>query len=132
METAEYSVPTPEVSTPPAEGAGTNEPLPNPALPAGYTEEELFVSGTATSFQPVDTPDDGEWTVELDDEADYRTRVIVRRPPPEQFSGTVIVEWFNVSAIESSPGLGVPLRGDRPGGPCLRRGERAGPGRRRR
>ena len=28
---------------------------------------------------------------------------IVRRPPAGQFSGTVIVEWFNVSAIESSP-----------------------------
>ena len=102
-ETAQYSVPTPEVSTPPAEGAGTNEPLPNPALPEGYTEEELFLSGAATSFLPVDTPDDGAWTVELDDEADYRTRVIVRRPPPEQFSGTVIVEWLNVSAFESSP-----------------------------
>ena len=39
----------------------------------------------------------------LGDEADYRTRVIVRRPPPEDFSGTVVVEWLNVSAIESSP-----------------------------
>ena len=29
--------------------------------------------------------------------------MIVRRPPPERFSGTVIVEWFNVSAIEASP-----------------------------
>jgi hypothetical protein len=102
-ETAQYSVPAPEVSPPPAEGAETNEPLPNPALPEGYTEEELFLSGTATSFQPVDTPNDGAWTVELDDEADYRTRVIVRRPSPERFSGTVIVEWLNVSAFESSP-----------------------------
>ena len=29
--------------------------------------------------------------------------MIVKRPPPERFSGTVIVEWFNVSAIEASP-----------------------------
>ena len=38
------------------------------------------------------------------EEAAYRTRVVVRRPAVEDFSGTVVVEWFNVSAIEAAPG----------------------------
>ena len=99
----EYTVPTPEVSRPPAEGAGISRPQPSSGLPAGYTEEELFLGGTATSFESIDTPDNGKWTVAPGDQADYRTRVIVRRPAPENFSGTVVVEWFNVSAIEASP-----------------------------
>jgi len=103
LETGEYTVPTPEVWRPPAEGAGISRPQPASAPPPGYTEEELFLGGTATSFESIDTPDNGEWTVARGDEADYRTRVIVRRPAAENFSGTVIVEWFNVSAIEASP-----------------------------
>ena len=99
----DYVVPAPQVAPPPAEGAGVASPQPASPMAEGYVEEELLVSGTATSFDAVDTPDDGEWTVALGDEADYATRVIVRRPPPERFSGTVIVEWFNVSAIEASP-----------------------------
>ncbi len=102
-EMAEYTVPAATVSAPPAEGAGVVSPQPAVALPDGYTEEELFVEGTATSFVADDTPDDGTWTARPDDTAAYRTRVIVKRPPPEQFSGTVIVEWYNVSAIEASP-----------------------------
>ena len=40
-------------------------------------------------------------------EAEYRTRVVVRRPAAaEDFSGTVLVEWFNVSAIEAAPDWG--------------------------
>jgi hypothetical protein len=103
LQAGDHTVRSPEVAPPPAEGAGISSP--QPAVPAaeGYVTEELFVSGTATSFEPVDTPDDGEWTVALGDQAPYATRVIVRRPPAEQFSGTVIVEWFNVSAIEASP-----------------------------
>ncbi len=103
LQVGDYTVPSPDVTPPPAEGAGISSP--QPAVPAaeGYVTEELFVSGTAASFEPVDTPDDGEWTVALGDEATYTTRVIVHRPPADRFSGTVIVEWFNVSAIEASP-----------------------------
>src|SRR6188472_2280584 len=72
----DYTVPTPEVSRPPAEGAGISRPQPASPLPAGYTEEELFLGGTATSFESIDTPDNGEWTVAPDEQADYRTRVI--------------------------------------------------------
>ena len=102
-ESVGYTVPAPTISAPPAEGAGVTSPQPAVALPDGYTQEELFVGGTATSFAPIDTPDDGAWSVRPDETAEYRTRVIVKRPPPDRFSGTVIVEWYNVSAIEASP-----------------------------
>lgn len=93
-----------EVGPPPAEGAGVTLPQPSPVLPESYVLEEYLVGGTATSFDEVETPDDGRWSVEPGDEAEYRTRVIVRRPAdPADFSGTVLVEWFNVSAIEAAP-----------------------------
>jgi hypothetical protein len=63
----------------------------------------LFLTGTATSFTPDETPNDGRWTVTPGKKATYRTRVIVRRPPAAKFSGTVLVEWFNVSSQEASP-----------------------------
>jgi hypothetical protein len=91
------------IARPTAEGNGIVLPQPAPPLPAGYVEEEFFVGGTATSFEAVDTPDDGFWTATPCEEAEYRTRVIVRRPPAEDFSGTVLLEWFNVTALESAP-----------------------------
>ena len=93
-----------EIAPPPAEGNGIVLPQPASAMPDGYVQEEYLVGGTATRFDAVDTPDDGAWTATPGDEAEYRTRVIVRRPQAARdFSGTVVVEWFNVSAIESSP-----------------------------
>lgn len=71
----------------------------------GYSQAEYFVSGTAqsyTSAQPLS--DDGMWSVEPNDTADYTTRIVVRRPEdPADFNGTVFVEWLNVTA-----GLDVP------------------------
>lgn len=96
--------PADDVAAPPAEGDGMVVPQPAVALPEGYVQEEYLIGGTATRFDAVETPADGHWVAEPGDEADYRTRVIVRRPEsPEDFSGTVVVEWFNVSAIEASP-----------------------------
>jgi hypothetical protein len=93
-----------EITAPPAEGLGMNLPQPAAPTPDGYVVEELFVGGTATSYTVDDTPVDGRWAATPGDEAAYRTRVVVRRPAAaEDFSGTVIVEWFNVSAIEASP-----------------------------
>lgn len=93
-----------EITSPPAEGAGLVAPQPSPPLPDGYLEEEYFLGGTARSFEAVETPDDGFWAAAPADAADYRTRVIVRRPSDDaDFSGTVLVEWFNVSAIEAAP-----------------------------
>jgi len=92
-----------EISAPPAAGKGVNLPQPAVAAADDYVEEELFLGGTATRFDAVDTPDDGSWSAVPAEEAPYRTRVIVRRPPADHFSGTVVVEWFNVSAIEAAP-----------------------------
>lgn len=104
--TFEPTTPT-DVAPPPAEGQGIALPQPAAGLPEGYVLEEYLVGGTATSFRAVDTPNDGNWAVEPDDEAEFRTRVVVRRPvDAEAFSGTVVVEWFNVSAIEAAPDWG--------------------------
>lgn len=68
---------------------------------AGYVEEEWFASGTARSYSAPDlAPDDGRIdATPVDDPAEYRTRIIVRRPAdPSRFSGVVVTEWLNVSA----------------------------------
>lgn len=66
----------------------------------GFVQEEFFLSGTASSFRNVgELGRDGRWEAEPAEEADYRTRVVVYRPASEQeFSGTVFVEWLNVTA----------------------------------
>ena len=72
--------------------------------PNGYVEQEFFASGTATAFKAESMPSDGKWTVTPTTSADYKTRIIVRRPAnPAKFNGTVVVEWMNVSAGESDP-----------------------------
>jgi hypothetical protein len=92
-----------EVTRPTTEGKGIARPQPAAPLPEGYVEEEFFIGGTATRFDAVETPDDGFWTAAPSEEAAYRTRVVARRPAAEDFSGTVLIEWFNVSAIEAAP-----------------------------
>uniref|UniRef100_UPI001C5EEDAE alpha/beta hydrolase domain-containing protein n=1 Tax=Nonomuraea rhizosphaerae TaxID=2665663 RepID=UPI001C5EEDAE len=62
-----------------------------------YIEEEYLLSGTATAYRddPATPGQVGERA-----HAPYLTRVLVRTPePPERFSGTVVVEWFNVSSF---------------------------------
>lgn len=76
----------------------------------GYVEEELFLSGEATAYEPVGAlSDDGRWTVRPADTAPYKTRVLVRRPADlGDFDGTVIVEWFNVTAgVDGDPDFGL-------------------------
>ena len=47
---------------------------------------------------------DGLWDVEAAEQADYKTRIVVHRPiEPADFSGTAVVEWFNVSAGFDTP-----------------------------
>src|SRR5262249_46285480 len=66
----------------------------------GYSQEEYFISGTATAYTSA-TPlsEDGMWsTVVPAATAAYKTRLLVNRPiDGTQFNGTVIVEWLNVS-----------------------------------
>lgn len=73
---------------------------------AGYVEEEFAASGTATSYTAgAPLGGDGEWELRPDATAPYRTRVLVRRPADAgDFSGTVVVEWLNVSGgIDANP-----------------------------
>jgi hypothetical protein len=91
--------------------SGGNGPFIGAALPAnleaaGYVEQEYVAAGTATSYRSAaPLAADGHWTFETDGTADYRTRVLVRRPQdPAAFSGTVLVEWLNVSGgIDANP-----------------------------
>ena len=70
------------------------------ALGAGYEVHEFFAEGTAAAYGPSEggLTNDGLWTLERTSTAAYRTRIIVRRPSdPAAASGTVVVEWLNVS-----------------------------------
>ena len=70
----------------------------------GYVEQEYFASGTAHAFDATSSPSDGRLAIAPTTSAPYETRFIVRRPAsPEKFNGTVVVEWLNVTAGESSP-----------------------------
>jgi len=72
----------------------------------GYVEQELIAAGTATDYRAPDgLPPDGRWRFEPGVTAPYRTRVLVRRPAdPARFSGTVVVEWLNVSGgLDGNP-----------------------------
>lgn len=73
---------------------------------AGYVQREYVASGTATSYQATSAlTRDGRWTFAPDGTAPYRTRVLVRAPARgKRFSGTVVVEWLNVSGgVDADP-----------------------------
>ena len=69
--------------------------------PHGYVEEEYFVDGEATAYvlAPGATlREDGRWDIVPGERAEYRSRLLVRRPAdPARCNGTVYVEWQNVS-----------------------------------
>ena len=72
----------------------------------GFEEQEFLLAGTATSFELLgERGKDGKWVAAPSADADFCTRILVRRPAdPQVFSGTVVVEWNNVSAgIDASP-----------------------------
>ena len=97
---------TPIPTASPIEGTA---PALVPAYPletVGYTEQEFLVEGVARSFALTgERAADGRWDVKEDAAAPYVTRILVRRPvDPAAFSGTVAVEWNNVSAgMDVSP-----------------------------
>jgi hypothetical protein len=75
----------------------------------GYGETEFSLEGTAASYGlEGERGPDGRWDVVAGAEAPFRTRFVVRRPlEPDRFSGTVVVEWHNVSAgIDAAPDWG--------------------------
>lgn len=72
----------------------------------GYLQVEYLAAGTAASYTaPMPLSADGRWSFTEDGSAPYRTRVLVRRPAdPADFSGTVVVEWLNVSGgVDANP-----------------------------
>jgi Alpha/beta hydrolase domain len=71
----------------------------------GYTLEEFFLEGTATSFEPAGPVGaDGRWQVGPSGRAPFATRLVVCRPSsPGAFTGTVVLEWLNVSAGFDAP-----------------------------
>ncbi len=75
-------------------------------LPGDWVEEERVAAGTATAYRSEgDLPPDGRFELSEDAAADYRTRILVRRPErQEDFNGTVVVEWLNVSGgLDAGP-----------------------------
>jgi hypothetical protein len=112
------SAPVPTVSGPvpgaippaPPPGAGVNAVDAGALAGFGYQEKEFFISGMANAYdfsQPAGA--DGRWSVQAvaGSQAAYRTRIVVFTPrDPRKFSGTVMVEWDNVSAgADSLPDL---------------------------
>lgn len=87
---------------------------PRPTVPAdfaqrGYVEEELILEGKATQYAATGNLGlDGKWTAKPNGQADYKTRLLVRRPTdPAKFNGTVFVEWLNVTgAADAEVGYG--------------------------
>ena len=73
---------------------------------AGYVQHEYAASGLASSYRATTAlAHDGRWSFVVDGHAHYRTRVLIRRPAdPARFSGTVVVEWLNVSGgVDADP-----------------------------
>ncbi len=66
----------------------------------GYAEEEFFAAGQASGYDligPAGT--DGQWRARPAEQQPFRTRIVVRRPiEPARFSGTLLLEWLNVSS----------------------------------
>lgn len=73
---------------------------PGPDLAAaGWVEQEHLARGTARRYAADDLPSDGRWSLRPAGEAEFVTRVVVRRPAdPASFNGTLVVEWLNVSS----------------------------------
>lgn len=76
-----------------------------PLAPLGYQADEFFISGTASSYRlPGPATSDGHWTASVAQTAPYATRIVAIRPSdPAKFNGTVLVEWFNVTAGQDTP-----------------------------
>jgi hypothetical protein len=87
--------------------AGGDHGQPFSAMPpaeltqARYTEAEYFFGGTATAFAPAGPlTGEGAWAVKPDATAEYKVRMLVRRPADATtFNGIVVVEWLNVTAL---------------------------------
>ncbi|NMO03228.1 hypothetical protein HH308_18600 [Gordonia sp. TBRC 11910] len=72
----------------------------------GYVDREYILRGTASAYR---RRNDTDWTADFDGNAPFATRLRVRRPTDStKFSGTVVVEWLNVSTgADMAPDWGL-------------------------
>jgi len=73
---------------------------------SGYVREEWFLSGSASGYVlGSERGSDGRWEATRGGRAPFKTRFLVLRPQdPARFSGTVVLEWLNVSGgIDAAP-----------------------------
>ncbi|OCX56639.1 hypothetical protein BFP70_19695 [Thioclava sp. SK-1] len=63
----------------------------------GYSELEFYTEGTAQRYRGA-MDNEFETAEVIDGGHPYRSRVLLRRPTPEAFNGTLVVEWTNVTA----------------------------------
>ncbi len=62
----------------------------------GYVEDEYFMSGTGNVYQEGEN----RKPEKIFSDAPYTTRLLIRRPAdPETFSGNVVIEVLNASAM---------------------------------
>ena len=66
-----------------------------------YIETEHLFAGSANAYDKDGTwAVDGVWSVKPAKTAEYKVRMLVRRPAdPARFNGVVVVEWLNVTAL---------------------------------
>jgi hypothetical protein len=100
------TVPSPTIEGP-VEGTPTVAGTSFDLAEQGYEQAEFFISGEATSYAATaPLRADGRWrAVPSGTTAPYKTRILVYRPiDPARFSGTVAVEWLNVSGgLDAAP-----------------------------
>lgn len=86
------------------EGIRTKEPffttlLP---LPEGWVEEEFFFEGIARTPEELAAGEEGS--------TPFKSRIMVRRPAdPEDFNGTVVIDWNNVTVPQDRDVAWQPL-----------------------
>jgi len=99
------AVPNPTVSGPIAATATPGDPSHDypffstdfPIYSQGFIEQEFFLQGTANVYDAVASQQTTANVVSSGHA--YKTRIVVRRPAdPKRFNGTVVAEWYNVSA----------------------------------
>ena len=97
--TSAHESPPLTVTGPTTGGTGQDLAATQDLSSGGYIEEEFFISGEAPSYRMTSgATSEDIGSVAPDDFAAFTTRMIVRRPSdPTEFSGTVLVEWLNVS-----------------------------------